>query len=221
MKPKKIGILGGMGPEATILFSQAVLQRLQKKIPEIALVSISPDHSLALRSFDKIIPQVKTALRSLQTMGSQLIAIPCNTAFCHYEELQADIEIPIVHLVHEIAKKASQSKLKRFGLLATAQVLESRIFQQALEKHGIASILPQDPQTITEIVLRIVHGTFLPADRDFLRDVISAMGAEGIVLGCTDLSVLRGHFHIQLPLFDSVEILAEATVRKSFCLHEM
>ena len=221
---RTIGILGGMGPEATVELFRRILSftpavRDQDHIhvfvdsdPKI------PDRTAAIiGQGESPLPALVAAARNLERAGADFIAIPCNTAHYWLSELRAAVSIPIIDMIAETAKHiaASTPPLHAIGLLATVGTLSSGLYQRAFAELGISLLTPNDEQEVdvTKGIERIKAGEH--DVRDSLIDVSEKLidrGAEGIIPGCTELSLVITRGTLSVPVFDPLSILAERAV---------
>lgn len=225
MKKKIIGILGGMGPASTAIFYQNIIRQCQKQYgaqydedyPEIFIYNLPiPDVVKGIKNPSKILPILIKGIKKLEAIGVDFITIPCNTVQYFYEDLKRNVSIPVLNIVEEVAKKVKLNNYKKVGLLATITTIENKIYDKILNKSGIEIILPERQEQITSIILNILAGKKLESDKAKLKTIIEKMkksGAETIILGCTDISILLNQKDVDIELFDSNEILAEVTVK--------
>lgn len=225
MNKKIIGILGGMGPESTAMFYQSVIQQCQKQYgaqydedyPEIFIYNLPiPDVVEGIKNPSKILPPLIKGVKKLELIGVDLIVIPCNTVQYFYDNIKNSISVPLLNIVEETAKKIRSKNYKKVGLLATITTIENKIYERILNKFGIETIVPEEQNRVTKIILNILAGKKLESDKLELKKIIKKMeqnGAEAIILGCTDIPALLTQKDVNIDLFDSTEILAEATIR--------
>jgi len=225
MNKKIIGILGGMGPESTAMFYQSVIQQCQKQYgaqydedyPEIFIYNLPiPNVVEGIKKPSKILPILIKGIRKLEYIGVDFIVIPCNTVQYFYDNLRKSISVPLLNIVEETAKKIKSKSYKRVGLLATITTIENKIYERILTKFEIETIVPEEQNKVTKIILNILAGKKLESDKLELMKIIGNMeqsGAEAVILGCTDIPALLTQKDINIELFDSNEVLAEATVK--------
>lgn len=225
MNKKIIGILGGMGPESTAMFYQSIIQQCQKQYraqydedyPEIFIYNLPiPNVVEGIKKPSKILPFLVKGIRKLESIGVDFITIPCNTVQYFYDNLKKGISVPLLNIVEETAKKIKSNNYKKVGLLATITTIENKIYEGILTKFGIETIVPEEQNKVTKIILNILSGKKLESDKSELKKIIEKMeqnGAKAIVLGCTDIPALLTQKDANIKLFNSIEVLAEATVR--------
>lgn len=227
MPPKTIGILGGMGPDATALFFQRVIaltpaQCDQEHIPIIINNNPQiPDRTDAiLANGENPVPALQNAIIILEKASVDFIFIPCNTVHVYYDEMQRCVDVPIVNLIESVVDDI----LKRFpdinkvGLLSTPGTIKSGLYHNTLLKHDIELVAPNEVQhdslqgAIQELKKQSKDTS---AIQSLANDLVRA-GVEGIILGCTELSLIAKQLILSVPVFDSIEILAEKAVRLAF-----
>lgn len=223
--PPIVGIIGGMGPMATIeLFRQVVLATPATRDQEHLHLLIDnnpriPDRTAAIlgEGPDPLAALVSSA-RRLEDAGASLLIMPCNTAHYWLTPLQAQLQIPVRSMVQATATHISQkqSPPRSIGLLATRGTVVAGLYQRALANHGIAVLLPNEENQgiVSEVIYGVKAGQTGGSQRvESIIDGLAAQGAEGVILGCTELSVLALEQPQRAALYDPLKILAEDVVR--------
>ena len=217
---KNIGILGGMGPEATAELYARLIQAFQAKgavydeeFPVIYIYNL-PVPDVAEKEND-ILMTLIYSLEKLRKMGSEILTTPCNTATCIIEKYRNFPDF--ISIVKETVKKAKEYRYRKVGLLGTKLTLKIGVYQSLLKKNGIEVILPTENERdeITKIILNILSGKKLPADKLILEKISDRMikeGAESIILGCTELPLIFKNSNIRT--IDTIQVLTEALVRE-------
>jgi len=227
MPEKVVGILGGMGPEATANFLTRViaLTPAQRDQDHLRIIIDNnpkiPDHTEAILTKDKsLLPILVETAKNLEKANADFIVIPCNTVHYFYEDLVTEVSVPILHMMSEVAHavNASLPGCKRLGLIATTGTVASNLYQKQFRKSGVEVIVPdhQCQAKIMDAILRIkashVRGS---ARREIIKaaNLLIEREAQALVLGCTDVPLVVKASDFPVPVFDSAEILAEATVK--------
>jgi aspartate racemase len=227
MKPKIIGILGGMGPESTAIFYHALIQQCQKQYgaqydqdyPEIFIYNLPiPDVVEGLEKPDETLAQLVKGAQKIDTIGVNFMVMPCNTTHYFYPGMAKSISIPFICIFLATAKKIKAKGYKKVGFLATETTVKYKSYDKDFEKNNVELILPDqsDQESLTKIIMNILAGQKLDSDKELMKQIIErlkAKGAEAIVLACTDLPILLKQADLDVEVFDTVEILAEATVQ--------
>lgn len=221
---KKLGVLGGLGPMASVYFLQLIVQMSQARTDqehiEVLLHSVPqiPDRTRYIlgQSSEDPVPQMVAAGRGLAAQGAQVLAIPCVTAHYFQERLEAQIGIPILNAIEETALYLQQAGISRVGILATDGTLSSRLFQTCLERRGIGCVTPKEEDQ--RAVMRLIYDNVKagnPVEYPLFEAVAERLftrGAQVNLLGCTELSLI-GRDHVLGPGFlDVLEVLARKAV---------
>lgn len=219
-----IGILGGMGPAATAeLFRRIVLktpaQCDQDHIPIVIDNNPQiPDRGLfILNGGPDPRPALCRSARKLERMGASFIAMPCNTAHVFLPYLQKAVRIPFIDMIAETARSITEPVV---GLLATETTVRTQLYHDACEPHGIEVLTPcsDDQARVMEIIYAIKGGRFdLEMKRD-LRAIAARLrerGAQALVVGCTELSLVIDQDDFDGPVYDALDILARVAVHKA------
>lgn len=221
---RKLGVIGGLGPIATAYFYELVSLMTEAYIDQdhidiniISRPSI-PDRTdyILGRSTESPLPYLIEAGRVLTTIGSEYIAIPCITAHYFHEELSKNIQTPIIHIILETVKYLKNHNVKRAGILATEGTIESRLFQNELEKNNIEPIIPSThgQSLVTSLIYKNVKAG-IPVRMEQFREVTDELksgGADTIILGCTELSMIKRENKIGPGFIDAMEVLAMCSV---------
>ncbi len=223
-KEKIIGILGGMGPMATVeLFKRIVLKTPAKRDqdhPRIVIYNNPkiPDRTAyILGKGENPLPELIDSAKKLESWGADFIIMPCNTAHFFADDIQKAINIPLINMIEETAEYVKQLGIKRVGLLATTGTLTTGIYQKALEKRGIKVIIPNEKEQ--EKVMRGIYegikANKFKLGRELLLEIAKKLEkeSEGIIAGCTEVSVALKPEDLEVPLIDPMDVIAEKAVK--------
>ena len=233
MAEKIIGILGGMGPEATIaLFTRIVKLTGAKKDQDHLRVLIDnnpkvPDRTKAIQGKGPSpLPQLIRSGKTLEKAGADFIIIPCVTAHYYVERLQKKINIPILHIAEETVKylEAKLKGVRRVGLIATTGTVQAGIFQRFFSKIGKELILPTS-EIQEKRVMKAIYGkdgikAIGPADNS-RRLILQASqtlvgrGAQAIIAGCTEVPLVLEDGDLPVPVIDPLTILALSAIARA------
>ena len=223
---QKLGILGGLGPMATVYFYEMLTAHTKAccDAEHIDLVISSrastPDRTAFIVGESPIDP--RTAMiedaQKLQKWGCTQIAIPCNTAHYFYDSIAAAVDIPVLNIMEETAAFLCADGVRCAGVLATDGTIRSKSYEKYLSARGIRCLTPE-PQMQT-YVMELIYGQIksgYPADMKLFRrcaDELFSAGAERIILGCTELSLIRRDAHLipRRSYVESMEVLAKSTI---------
>ena len=229
MKKKSIGILGGMGPLATMdLYKKIILSTRAESDNEHIRVYIDgnaaiPDRTAAiLRGGPDPVPEMLSALRNLEQCGADCVIMPCNTAHYFLPRLRESTVLPILDMTEVTAAVcAARYPGKRACLLGTKGTLEARVYDGALERAGVAFMTPDESER--DELMRLIYDV-VKASRPLepeteswhaLLSDLAERGAEYFVLACTELPILADSLGHPGPFVDPTLELARAAIR--FC----
>jgi len=222
-----------MGPEATIQLYQTIVKltpatRDQEHLPLLIYnLPQIPDRTRALIDHgENPLPYLVHAGRTLQEGGARFIVIPCNTSHAFLPGLQKELRIPIVNMIEEtvVHIKKRHPSVRRVGLLATTGTVRMRIYQDALERNGLETIVPHaDIQE--QAVMQSIYGPSgikagfvgLGPRRLLLKagNHLVSKGAEALILGCTEIPLVLTKQRFTVPVINPTEILAARAVSLS------
>lgn len=219
---KTIGIMGGMGPLATIDLMNKIIQLTPAKKDQDHIHMIVdnypqiPDRTSAIlgKGLDPL-PFMKQSAKRLESAGAEIIAIACNTAHYFLPDLQASVNIPILNMPKETISFIKNSGFNCVALLATDGTLATKLYQEALYKSGITVLEPDKitQASVMEGIYAIKAGD-LAKGMNLLHNVSQAMvnkGAEAIIAACTEIPLVLNDFK-ETKVIDPSLILAQAVV---------
>lgn len=222
-RPPLLGVLGGMGPHATVdflnkLLSVTVASCDQDHLPVIvySLPQI-PDRSAAiLAGGPSPLPALREAVRVLERADAKCIALPCNTAHYWFEELSSSTAVPLIHIVDAvIADLEARDVSGKVALLGTEATMRSDIYHARLNDAGFELLVPDaNRQRLVARVIRKIKAGSLPDVDGALDELMSSLirsGATACILGCTELPLMRFRA-VDMALIDSTLALAKACV---------
>lgn len=226
---KKIGILGGMGPEATGYLFDLITRYTAagKDSDHFPVVIYSnpqiPDRTEAIiNNGPSPLPLLIAGAKFLENAGVDFIIMPCITAHYYYPEIVKHIKIPFLHMLGETAIyiEKEMPDVRKFGLLATTGTIETRIFQSELEKRKKETIIP-DKKNQSKIMSAVYGGKGIKAGftnqpNRILLGVVSHLvdekGCQAVIAGCTEIPLALQPEHITTPLIDPLRIMARRSV---------
>ena len=220
---KRIGILGGMSPISTIKFYDLLIKKHFERnknhaYPEIVIFSVNFDRIIKLQESNDVKAYVKelmVGIDSLQKAGADFVVIPSNTPHIVFDELQRKSNIPLLSIVKITANKAKNLGMKKLLLLGTKFTMQSNFYRDEFEKLRIEIVAPSlDEQSkINKIIYdELVNGIIKEESKKKILDTVKNYDVDGIILGCTELSLILSSRDIKIPLLDTLQILAEATL---------
>lgn len=220
----RLGILGGMGPQATQVFYQRILDRTdaacdQEHLPALILSDTGmPDRTAAILGGDAqaCYARLLKDARLLEGAGCTVLAIPCNTSHYFADRLQGEIGIPIVHMIRQAARAMVRAGRRRVGVLATDGTVQTGLYQKELEALGAQAVAPA-PE-VQKLVMGIIYDEIKRGEQGS-REKFAAIdrhlrqrGCDGAILACTELSVFRAWHSLPSFYLDAMEVLAEGAI---------
>ncbi len=232
MAEKVIGVLGGMGPEATLdCFDKIIKNTPAEKDQDHLRVLIDcnpkvPDRTAAIcENGESPVPIMLDGARSLTQAGADFIIIPCVSVHFYLDELRRQIDIPILSIFDAVTEAVDKVNppIQVVGLLATTGTVQGGLFQKRLEQNKIATITPDesDQDKVMSCIYNIkatqVRDRREKAKMELLEvaNNLTKKGAQGIIAGCTEVPLALGPEDLQVPFFDPLLILARAAIREA------
>lgn len=232
MSEKVIGIVGGMGPEATLDLYREILRATpaQKDQDHLRVIIDSnpkiPDRTPAITGTGASpVPAMAMSCRAVARAGADFVIIPCISAHFFLGELQPQIDIPILSAFDAVSEYivARHTDVSRVGLLATSGTITGGRFAACLADHGIETVVPdEDHQERLMTAIYQIKASLAPHVRTQCRaDLIAAAthvisnGAQGIIAGCTEIPLELKPSDLSVPLFNPLAILAQAAVERA------
>lgn len=226
---KVIGLLGGMSWESSVEYYRVINEEVKRKrgglhSAKCLLYSVDFEEIEQYQSegnWEKAGAVLANAARSLEKGGADFIVICTNTMHKVIDNIQSKINIPIVHIADATASRIKENGLRTVGLLGTKYTMEQDFYKARLELNGIKVIVPH--ATEREHINKIIYeelclGKIHQESRDYYKRVIHGlikMGAEGIILGCTEIGLLVKPEDSKVPVFDTTYIHAVEAVNLS------
>ncbi|MBA7542258.1 Aspartate racemase [subsurface metagenome] len=229
MPEKIIGILGGMGPEATIdLFYKIIKFTPAEKDQDHLRIIIDnnpkiPDRTAAiLGKGEDPLPALQETARNLEKAGADFIIIPCNTAHYFLPLIQESVKIPILNMIEETAKETRKriSQIQKAGLLASIGTYKTEIYHQQFKKFNIEVISPEekDKEEVMKAIYAVKAGNLSEGiKRNIIKNAQKLIdkGAEAIIAGCTEIPLILREGDVAVALIDPTQILAKIAVQKA------
>ena len=221
---KTIGLLGGMSWESTLEYYRLLNRLVRERLGAlhsarciIYSVDFQPiaEHQEANR-WEPIRAALVEHAQALEKCGAEVLLLCANTMHKLADHIQARVGIPLLHIAEETAKEIARSGFKTAGLLGTRYTMEEGFFKERLSRHGIEMLIPEKTQRdevhriiFAELVQGVIDGESAERCRRIIARLVER-GAEGIVLGCTELPMLIKAQDSPVPLFDTLEIHCRA-----------
>lgn len=221
---KTIGILGGMGPMATVdLFKKIVDYTAAIKDSEHIHVYIDnntdiPDRTDAILygGKDPLPEMIGSAIR-LECMGADFLLIPCNTAHYFYDKICAMVHIPILNMLEETAREVKRQKITCVGLLATDGTIVSGVYDKIFKKYDINVLHPSSSgqKSVMDVIYKGVKAGKVDLDLSGFYNALEELkqnGAQTMILGCTELPIAFQMYNIQYENIDPTAVLARSAI---------
>lgn len=219
-----LGVLGGMGPQATNTFYQRIIDRTQAESDQEHLrVLIWSDAKIPDRTAgilggreEEVFQHLLADAKLLEKAGCTHLAIPCNTSHYFADRLQAQLHIPIIHMIRETVKAIQAAGKKTVGILATDGTVRTGIYQKELEAAGLTAVTP--PEDLQKTVMSIIYDEIKRGEtgsREKFAEIdafLRSAGCDCAILGCTELSVYRSLHSLPPYYIDAMEVLAEQAI---------
>jgi aspartate racemase len=222
---KIIGLIGGMSWESTVPYYQQINEVIKERLGGLhsaKLILYSVDfhdieqlqHAGEWAAAGRLLAE---AARSLQSAGAEFLVLCTNTMHKVASTIEASVDIPLFHIADPTALKTREAGYSKVGLLGTVFTMEEGFYIDRLqERHGLQVLVPKSDDR--KIVHRVIYeelclGKVLPQSRAEFRRIIAGLegqGAQAIILGCTEISLLVGPEDAEIPLFDTTRIHARS-----------
>jgi aspartate racemase len=224
---KTAGIIGGLGPETTSEFYLEVVfgcyqvdktSRPPMLIWNVPLLyEIEGDLITKGTGEERYIPYLVDAAQRLEKGGADFLVMPCNSLHVFIDEIRQAVKIPVLSIVEETATFLKAKNISEVGLVSTAVTLKHELYQTALDAAGIKQVMPDGFQQakVGKMINNLVLNRHDNKDREELIKLVNdfeAKSVEHVILACTDLQLLIPS-HPNLKIYDTMKILADATVR--------
>ncbi|MFH1536035.1 MAG: amino acid racemase [Patescibacteria group bacterium] len=225
---KTVGIIGGLGPEATAKFYLEIVSacsnRGEQTHPPILIYSvplplqIEKECIINGQSEEKCVPFLIQAAKTLEQGGADFLVMPCNSLHVFIEEIRKAVKIPVLSIVEETIKFLKNHNIKQVGILATSITINRGLYKSQLNTQGIIEVIPNDKdQTkLGQIIYNLVIGKYTDEDKQIFDEITENLvnkEVESIILACTDLQLLAPR-HTKIAIYDTMQILVDATVRE-------
>jgi aspartate racemase len=217
---KKIGIIGGLSAESTIEYYKIIIKRYNEikgglSYPELIIDSLDlgkMTNFVSNNEWDKVLFELESSAHRLIKAGAEVLIMATNTPHIVFDKLEKQITTPILSIMNAIAEAIVKRKLKKVGLLGTRFTMQSDYYLKALQKYGIDVISPtlEDQKIIDDIIWEELVRHILTAEskQKYLAVIenLKNEGAEGIILGCTEIPLLIKQDDCDIPVFDTAYI---------------
>lgn len=225
---KKLGLIGGVGPESTIIYYKDILDGVQKRIgtsylPPLIIESLSCFEVIRMSSEGDtagLTDYLLSGIRNLAAAGAEIGALACNTGHLVFEQLQELSPIPLISIVEATCAEAQRCGYRKVGLLGTKATMEADFFKKPFYRNGIEVVVP-DMAEQAYIADRILHELELGIIRDEtvlrFKEIAERMIADekidAVILGCTELPIIFDKIETTVPVLDTMQLHIHALIQ--------
>ena len=218
---KKIGLVGGTGPESTLMYYKELNSRIDKitggaQMPDLVIESVNFRKAwgyVCEEKYDLLADYLSEKVNSLRTSGAQVIALTAATMHIVYDEIVAKTQVPLISIPKSICEEIQKKGYKKVGLLGTIFTMEKDYMKKDLLEAGIEVIIPEksDRELIAkriyeELEVGIVKESTLKEFTTIIEKMKKEQGIQALILGCTELPLLLNKDNCPVDCLDSVEI---------------
>lgn len=220
---KTVGILGGMGPEATILLMQKLLRAVPARDDNDHIPLIVHQNPAVPSRIKALIegtgedpgPTLARMARDLASAGAQALAMPCNTAHHYAPVVAAATALPFLDMIDLTAAALAAEGAQRIGMLASPATRHARVFDAPFAAQGLTPLFLPDDSGLLAIIRAVKAGETVATLAQPLRaeaDKLRALGADNLLVACTELSLMTDDLPRATPVTDSLDCLTRAIV---------
>ena len=221
---KTLGIIGGMGPMATVdLMRKIILSTDAKTDQEHIHILVDnntqiPDRTAAIEGRgESPVEKMLQSAKLLEAQGADVLVIACNTAHYFLDEFKDKVHVPIINMIDEAVKHCVELGYSDVGLLCTIGTRNTGIYQKACDKFNIKLVVPDDEEikALQDMIYSGVKANNFNYDTSNVKQVISTMrnrGAQAFILGCTETPIAVQMYHIEGNFIDSSLVLAHKAI---------
>lgn len=222
-----VGVIGGMGPEATVELMRRVIAATPAA-DDADHIHMIVDNNPKIPSRIKALiegggenpgPEIAAMAQRLERAGADFLVIPCNTAHHYWSYAAEAVDVPVWHLV-DLTLARIETEVgapARVGMLASPALRRVQLYEQRCAAHGVSLLYPKREEGLLDVIRAVkanrVTGRQIGLFNQAARHLMEA-GADAIVLGCTEFSLISGRLNADIPIFDTLQVLAEQIVAK-------
>lgn len=223
---KTIGLVGGTSWVSTVDYYRLINQYTYQKLgglnsAKIILYSVNfneIDLKIKKRKLEDAYPVIQAAVSAIKKAGADCLLLGANTLHIFASQVLSEFELPLIHIGEATAREVKNQKLSKVGLLGTKYTMEKDFYHSKLKGFGIESMVPEKEDRLfihDTIINELLNEEFKPESKKRFLEIIDQLvkqGAEGIILGCTEIPLLIKQEDTRIPLFNTTEIHARAAV---------
>ncbi len=223
---KTIGLIGGLSPQSTAEYYTAINDGVRQRLgglngADMLVASVNQEEVTSLREqgrWDRVGEILTDRAKRLEGAGAGCILIACNSVHHVADALESEINIPFLHIAECTAMPIQRAGLQKVGLLGTRYTMEMDFYHARLGRFGVEALVPggEDRETVNTIIFgELCKGIVRPESKQAYIDIskkLLADGAQGLILGCTEIGMLIGQDDFEAPVFDSTRLHVEAVL---------
>ena len=224
---KKLGLIGGVGPESTIPYYRGILNGVKERVgqpylPPMTIESLSCFEVIRMSSegdTEGLTAYLLEGIRNLAAAGAEIGALACNTGHLVFDELQRQSPIPLISIVEATCNKAVQQKYHKLALMGTSATMETDFFKDPFRKAGIEIIIPNIDERayisnhiLNELEVGIINNRTAEHMMEIMNRMKAEQQIEAVILGCTELPLLFKEYATPVPLLDTMQIHIETLI---------
>ncbi|AKG33869.1 aspartate/glutamate racemase family protein [Paenibacillus durus] len=218
----KVGIVGGIGPESTVDYYQSIISKFQAKIgskeelPELFINSINmyKMYNLLMNGqTQELIHYLTDAVQKLESVGADFVVMSGNTPHIVFEQIQQQVQVPMISIVEETYLKAQELNLEKIGLIGTKFTMENDFYQKPFIFHNIEMVVPNQSEQeyihgklVEELFNGIVNNETKKGFINIINQMINRDGIQGVILGCTEIPMLIKSEDLTIHSLNTTEI---------------
>lgn len=223
---KSIGLIGGMSWESSVMYYQVINREVARRLgglrsAPLAMISVDFEEIASRQKrgdWEGMAAMLSDAARSLVRAGADCVLIGTNTMHKVAPEVQAAVDVPLLHIADVTADAIVKAGSRTVGLMGTRFTMEQDFYVERLRNKGVECVIPDEAQRaeIHRIIFdELCKGVFKDSSRAALKAIVAdlaARGAQGVVLGCTELPLILSAADVEIPVFDTTTLHALSAV---------
>ncbi len=220
---KRIGILGGISHASTIRYYEYILKkyyarRLDYHYPEIVIFSLDLAKLIGYEERDDLnsyVRYITSGLQALEKAGADFILIAANSPHAVFDIVQKSVSVPMISIVETTAQRAEKRGLKKLLLTGIKSTMQSAFYPDVFQKYSIQVLTPDEAEQdeINDAIFReLVLGIYKDSTRNRVLEIINGYDVDGVILGCTELSLMLNQEDTPLRLLNTLELHAQAAL---------
>ncbi len=220
---KRIGILGGISHASTIRYYEYILKkyyarRLDYHYPEVVIFSLNLAKLIGYEErddLDSYVRYITSGLQALEKAGADFIVIAANSPHAVFDIVQKRVSVPMISIVETTAQRAEKLGLKKLLLTGIKSTMQSAFYPDVFQKYSIQVLIPDEAEQneINDAIFReLVLGIYKDSTRNRVLEIINGYDVDGVILGCTELSLMLNQEDTPLRLLNTLELHAQAAL---------